>query len=33
MTDSGTVFMVDDDPHVLRALTRLLRAEGFEVRP
>jgi FixJ family two-component response regulator len=33
MTDSGTVFMVDDDPHVLRALTRLLRAEGFVVRP
>jgi FixJ family two-component response regulator len=28
----GTVFLVDDDPGVLRALTRLLRASGREVR-
>jgi FixJ family two-component response regulator len=28
----GTVFLVDDDPSVLRALTRLLRASGREVR-
>jgi FixJ family two-component response regulator len=27
-----TVFVVDDDPGVLRALTRLLRAAGHEVR-
>jgi len=30
---SPTVFLVDDDPSVLRALTRLLDAEGFETRP
>ena len=29
---AGTVFVVDDDPGVLRALTRLLRAAGREVR-
>lgn len=29
----GTVFLVDDDPGVLRALTRLLRAAGRDVRP
>jgi FixJ family two-component response regulator len=27
------VYLVDDDPSVLRALTRLLRTEGFETRP
>jgi FixJ family two-component response regulator len=27
-----TVFLVDDDPAVLRALERLLRAEGYQVR-
>ena len=32
MTPGGTVFLVDDDPGVLRALTRLLRASGREVR-
>jgi FixJ family two-component response regulator len=31
-TGLGTVFLVDDDPGVLRALTRLLRASGREVR-
>jgi FixJ family two-component response regulator len=29
----ATVFVVDDDPSVLRALTRLLRADGLETRP
>jgi len=29
---STTVFLVDDDPGVLKALTRLLRAAGHEVR-
>ena len=28
----GTVFLVDDEPGLLRALTRLLGAEGFTVR-
>jgi FixJ family two-component response regulator len=28
-----TVFLVDDDPGVLKGLSRLLRARGFEVRP
>lgn len=28
----NTVFLVDDDPSVLKALTRLLEAEGFRVR-
>ena len=32
MNPAGTVFLVDDDPGVLRALTRLLRASGREVR-
>ena len=32
MTDeTATVFLVDDDPSVLRALTRLLRAGGYQV--
>jgi FixJ family two-component response regulator len=30
--ESATVFLVDDDPGVLRALTRLLRTAGFDVR-
>jgi FixJ family two-component response regulator len=29
---SFVVFLVDDDPSVLRALTRLLRSKGYEVR-
>ncbi len=29
--DTATVFLVDDDPSVLRALTRLLRAGGHQV--
>lgn len=33
MTESGeTIFIVDDDPSVLRALTRLLRSAGAQVR-
>lgn len=28
-----TVHLVDDDPNVLRALTRLLNAKGYDVRP
>jgi FixJ family two-component response regulator len=32
MSASSTVFVVDDDLSVLRALTRLLRAEGLGVR-
>jgi len=32
VTPEGTVFLVDDDPGVLRALTRLLRASGRDVR-
>jgi len=28
-----TVFLVDDDPGVLKALSRLLRTRGYEVRP
>ena len=31
MTRSATVFVVDDDPGVLKALTRLLRSSGYEV--
>ena len=32
MTDeAATVFLVDDDPSILRALTRLLRAGGYQV--
>jgi FixJ family two-component response regulator len=30
--ESGTVVLVDDEPGMLRALTRLLQAEGFAVR-
>jgi FixJ family two-component response regulator len=30
--EPATVFLVDDDPSILRALTRLLHAVGFEVR-
>ncbi|MEN9282858.1 MAG: hypothetical protein RLZZ179_351 [Verrucomicrobiota bacterium] len=30
--ESGTVVLVDDEPGMLRALTRLLQAEGFSVR-
>ena len=32
MTDEFTIYLVDDDPGVLRGLSRLLRARGFEVR-
>ena len=33
MTDSdATVFLVDDDPSVVKGLDRLLRAAGFSVR-
>ena len=28
----GTVFLLDDEPGMLKALTRLLKAEGFTVR-
>jgi FixJ family two-component response regulator len=31
-TPIGTVFLVDDEPAMLRALTRLLKAEGFAVQ-
>jgi len=31
MTRSGTVFVVDDDPGVRKALTRLLRSAGYDV--
>jgi FixJ family two-component response regulator len=31
-TKIGTVFLVDDEPGMLRALTRLLKVEGFSVR-
>jgi FixJ family two-component response regulator len=33
MTDKFTVYLVDDDPGVLKALARLLRARGYEVKP
>ena len=33
MNDSRTVFLVDDDPSVRRALTRLMRAAGYSVQP
>jgi FixJ family two-component response regulator len=32
MTDKFTVHLVDDDPGVLKALSRLLRAKGYEVK-
>lgn len=32
MTDRFTVYLVDDDPGVLKALSRLLRARGYEVK-
>ncbi len=28
----GPVFLLDDEPEMLKALTRLLKAEGFTVR-
>src|SRR5262245_61479110 len=31
--NAPVVFLIDDDPSVLTALTRLLAAEGFETRP
>ena len=31
MNDSRTVFLVDDDPSVRRALTRLIRSAGYDV--
>ena len=31
-TSCGTVFLLDDDPGMLRALTRLLTSEGFAVQ-
>jgi len=33
MTDKFTVYLVDDDHGVLKALSRLLRARGYEVKP
>jgi FixJ family two-component response regulator len=33
MTEKFTVYLVDDDPGVLKALSRLLRAGGYDVRP
>jgi FixJ family two-component response regulator len=33
MTDKFTVYLVDDDPGVLKALSRLLRARDYEVKP
>jgi len=33
MNDSRTVFLVDDDPSVRRALTRLIKAAGYSVQP
>ncbi len=33
MTEKFTVHVVDDDPGVLKALSRLLRAKGYEVKP
>ena len=32
MTPIATVFLLDDEPGMLKALTRLLKAEGFAVR-
>jgi FixJ family two-component response regulator len=33
MTDKFTVYLVDDDPGVLKALSRLLQTKGYDVRP
>jgi FixJ family two-component response regulator len=33
MTEKFTIHLVDDDPGVLKALSRLLRARGYEVKP
>jgi FixJ family two-component response regulator len=33
MTSGPHIYLVDDDPRMLRALGWLLRAEGFDVRP
>ena len=33
MTDKFTVYLVDDDAGVLKGLSRLLRAKGYDVRP
>jgi FixJ family two-component response regulator len=33
MTDKFTVYLVDDDPGVLKARSRLLRARGYEIKP
>ena len=33
MDAKPVVFIVDDDPSVLKALTRLLSGEGFHTRP
>ena len=32
MTTNSIVYLVDDDPRVLRALARLLRVEGLETQ-
>ena len=32
MTDKFTIYLVDDDPGVLKGLSRLLRARGYEVK-
>lgn len=32
MTDMFTVYLVDDDPGVLKSLSRLLRVKGYDVR-
>ncbi|WP_454623560.1 response regulator transcription factor [Bradyrhizobium cenepequi] len=33
MTDKSTIYLVDDDAGVLKALSRLLRSKGYEVKP
>ncbi|MCK7473275.1 MAG: response regulator [Rhodopseudomonas palustris] len=32
MTNEQIVYVLDDEPEILKALTRLLGAEGFQVR-
>jgi len=32
MPDQGTVYLVDDDPAILKALARLLRLEGYQTK-